>query len=67
MNISDKADVYFLLHGGGVGNCAVNGTVYMSFTDATELGDMDDYLYVNGGNNGSGKEGSRDIVRVGRN
>ncbi len=61
MNISDKADVYYLLHGGGVKNCAVNGTVYMSFTDATELGDMSDYLYVNGGNNGSGIEGSRDI------
>ena len=61
MNISDKADVYYLLHGGGVKNCAVNGTVYMSFTNATELGDMKDYLYVNGGNNGSGIEGSRDI------
>ena len=62
LNISNNADVYHVLHGGGKYNCAVNGTVYMNFNNATMLGDMEDYLYVNCGNNGNGSEGTRDIA-----
>ena len=60
MNISGTADVAWLLHGGGSNNTCVEGTVYMNFTNV-DLSDQSDYLYVNGGVYGNGKEGSRDI------
>ena len=53
MNISDHADVSWLLHGAGAGNTCVKGTVYMNFNNV-DLSDMSDYLYVNGGGYGNG-------------
>ena len=55
-----KSDVSWLLHGAGANNTCVEGTVYMDF-DGVDLSDETDKLYVNGGVNGTGAEGTRDI------
>lgn len=61
----DTAKVALLLHGGGQFNSAVKGTAYIDVIDAdltytTDSGALDG-CYINGGTNGNGSEGTRNI------
>ena len=64
MKFSDGAKVPNLLHGGGQYNTCVKGTVYMDFTNATALNDIENgvYPYINGGVHDNGSAGIRDIA-----
>ena len=63
MNFSGDAKVWNLLHGGGAFNTCVEGTVFMSFENATAMNDRDGgvWPYINGGVYGNGSEGTRNI------
>ena len=61
ISLSGSAVVLNLLHGAGAGNTCVKGTVYMTFNGVNLSKSNTNFVYINGGSWGNGKEGTRDI------
>ena len=62
ISLSGSAVVLNLLHGAGARNTCVNGTVYMTFNGVDLSKSNTNFVYINGGSWGNGKEGTRDIA-----